>query len=131
MKVLSITEPMATLISTGKKHIETRSWKTNYRGKLLIHSSKTKIRKEWKENKELMSLLEDNELNYGKIICECNLDDCILMTESFIDEIKKNHQEYICGIYEVGRYAWVLSDIKILDKKIDVKGSLGLWNYDE
>ena len=38
MKVLSITEPFATLIKNKKKFIETRSWKTNYRGKILIHA---------------------------------------------------------------------------------------------
>ena len=30
MKVLSLTEPYATLILEGKKGIETRSWKTSY-----------------------------------------------------------------------------------------------------
>lgn len=34
MKVLSLTEPYATLIKNGIKTIETRSWKTNYRSKL-------------------------------------------------------------------------------------------------
>ena len=28
MKVLSLTEPYATLIKDGKKKVETRSWKT-------------------------------------------------------------------------------------------------------
>lgn len=46
MKVLSLTEPYATLIKNGIKTIETRSWKTNYRGKLYIHASSTKIPKE-------------------------------------------------------------------------------------
>lgn len=31
-EVLSLTEPFATLIKEKKKLIETRSWKTNYRG---------------------------------------------------------------------------------------------------
>ena len=39
MKVLSIVEPYATLIKENKKIIETRSWKTNYRGELYIHAS--------------------------------------------------------------------------------------------
>ena len=30
MKVLSLTEPYATLIKEGKKKVETRSWKTSY-----------------------------------------------------------------------------------------------------
>lgn len=38
MKVLTIKEPWATLIIDGYKMYEFRSWKTNYRGKILIHS---------------------------------------------------------------------------------------------
>ena len=52
MKVLSLTEPYATLIAKGIKTIETRSWKTNYRGKLYIHASSTKISKEYKNNEK-------------------------------------------------------------------------------
>ena len=66
MKVLSIKEPFATLIKAGKKKIETRSWKTSYRGKLYIHASSTKIPREWKEDKPLMELLGANSLNNGK-----------------------------------------------------------------
>ena len=39
MKVLSLTEPCATLIREKKKLVETRSWKTSYRGELYIHKS--------------------------------------------------------------------------------------------
>lgn len=39
MKVLSLTEPYATLIKNEIKTIETRSWKTNYRG--IIYSCKS------------------------------------------------------------------------------------------
>ena len=45
MKVLSIIEPWATLIKEKKKVIETRSWKTSYRGELYIHASNKKINK--------------------------------------------------------------------------------------
>lgn len=69
MKVLSLTEPYATIIKEGKKKIETRSWKTNYRGKLYIHASSTKIPKEYRENKDLMNLVDINNLNYGYIVC--------------------------------------------------------------
>ena len=34
MKVLSLLEPWASLIKENKKKIETRSWKTSYRGEL-------------------------------------------------------------------------------------------------
>ena len=51
MKVLSLTEPYATLIKKGVKTIETRSWKTNDRGKLYIHASSTRIPREYKANR--------------------------------------------------------------------------------
>lgn len=104
MKVLSLTEPYATLIKIGKKQVETRSWKTSYRGELYIHASRTKIPKEYKNNVELMNLVVDNAYNFGKIICRCELVDCIYMTKSYVNMMKdNNYQEYICGEYEVGR----------------------------
>lgn len=130
MKVLSIIEPYATLIKLNKKKIETRSFKTNYRGELYIHASSTKISKEWFNNKELMSLVLDNNLNFGYIICKCNLVDCIYMDEEFLEKIKRDRLEYICGDYKLGRYAWVLEDIEVLDNPIYAKGKLGIWNYD-
>lgn len=131
MKVLSLTEPYATLIKEGIKTIETRGWKTNYRGPLYIHASSTKIPRAYKENKALMELVDLNNLNYGKIVCSCELVDCILMTDDFIEKIKKNEDEYICGVYEVGRYAWILKDIKVISEEKKVKGKLGIWEYNE
>ncbi len=130
MKVLSLTEPCATLIKEKKKLIETRSWKTDYRGELYIHASATSIPKDWKEDKEFMSLLDDTPLNFGYIICKCTLVDCIYMTKEYVTNMKKNnHQEYICGKYEVGRYAWILENITPLEHPIKAKGQLNVWNY--
>ena len=130
MKVLSIKEPFASLIKNNIKHIETRSWKTNYRGELYIHASFTKIPKAYKDNKELMSLVDINDLNYGNIICMCDLVDCVEMTDEFINDIKKNKKnEYITGIYSNGRYAWIFKNIEILDNPIKAKGHLGIWNF--
>ena len=41
MKVLTIKQPWASLIINSYKKYEFRSWKTNYRGKILIHAGKT------------------------------------------------------------------------------------------
>ena len=131
MKVLSLREPMATLIKEKKKLIETRSWKTSYRGELYIHASSTSIPKEWKNNKELMDLVGNNPLSYGNIICKCNLVDCVYMTKEYVKSIKKdNYQQYICGIFKEGRYAWILENIEILDNPIKAKGHLSIWNYE-
>ena len=127
MKVISIKEPYATLIKEKKKRIETRSWKTNYRGEIYIHASISANLNNLKP--ELKELFDEEQLNYGNVICKCNLIDCIYMTKEYIEEIKeKNNQEYLCGLYEEGRYAWILDDIKEI-KSISAKGQLNIWNY--
>ena len=129
MKVLTIKEPFATLIKNKIKYIETRSWKTNYRGELYIQAGVAKLSKEVKERKELSYLYNEDDLNYGYIICKCKWIDCIEMTEEFIEKEKqKNTNNFIAGRYEVGRYAWVLDEIEPI-KPIRVKGQLGIWNY--
>ena len=126
MKVLTIKEPWASLIANGYKEYEFRSWKTNYRGELFIHASlstKNNI------SNEVLDLIKDMKLNNGYIICKCKLVDCVYMTEDFINNIKNNnHIEYICGDYQLGRYAWILDDIEVVEP-IEVKGKLGIWNY--
>jgi hypothetical protein len=38
MKALTLYAPWAMLMATNHKHIETRTWYTNYRGYVAIHS---------------------------------------------------------------------------------------------
>lgn len=40
MKVITIKQPWATLIAKGYKEYEFRTWKTNYRGDILIHAGR-------------------------------------------------------------------------------------------
>lgn len=129
MKVLSIKEPFATLICNGDKTIETRSWKTNYRGEILIHASGKSLAKEYLDNPFVVDLIGGMKFNYGNIICKCELVDCIHMDEVFIDNIKKNTKEYNLGLYELGRYAWILKNVQPI-VPISAKGKLNLWNYD-
>lgn len=39
MKCLSIRQPFAELIISGRKSIELRPWNTNFRGQFLVHAS--------------------------------------------------------------------------------------------
>ena len=63
MKVLTLKEPFATLIKNKVKYIETRSWKTNYRGEIYIHAGISKISKEVKERPGLSKLYNESDLN--------------------------------------------------------------------
>ncbi len=131
MKVLTVKQPFAALITSNKKKIETRSWKTNYRGELYIHAGMKKVTKDVLDRPGLIDLIKDDNYDqYGFIICKCILKDCIYMTKEYIEKIKHDYpDEFICGRYEIGRYAWILDDIEVLKKPIGVKGQLGIWNY--
>lgn len=129
MKVLTIREPFASLIKNRVKCIETRSWKTNYRGEIYIHAGKNKVDFNDNRIKKLLKYIPNEKMQYGKIICKCNLIDCIYMDSDYIDMISKNKKEYLCGRYEPGRYAWVLEIVSILEVPIEAKGQLGIWNF--
>ena len=129
MKVISIKEPFATLISNGTKKIETRSWKTNYRGEIFIHASGKSLAKEFLTNDYVVDLIKDMDMNYGNIICRCNLVDCIYMDEVFLEYIEQNPTEYNVGEYKLGRYAWIMEDIELI-YPIPAKGRLNIWNFD-
>lgn len=125
MKTLTIKEPWASLIVSGYKEYEFRSWKTNYRGKILIHAGKSLERNQAKKFKEY-----NLEYSCGEIIGEADLVDCIKVTEQFDNELKKKNS-LVYGNNHIDNYAWKLENIKKYEKKIKVNGKLGLWNYEK
>ena len=126
VRVLSIKEPFASLIKDGKKKIETRSWKTNYRGEIYIHASLTKS----KLDERIMELNKLVTPMPGYVLCKCTLKDCVYMDETFIKDIQKNRKEYLYGNYEAGRYAWIIENVVVIDPFL-AKGKLGIWHFDE
>jgi hypothetical protein len=134
VKALTIKQPWATLIALGGKNIETRSWKTNYRGSLLIHAGKT-IDKVACKMPEIYKVMEDYQYHTGVIIAKCNLVACQKVIEdsgtyAITDgRLMITDNEYDFGDYTVGRYAWILSNIEVLDKYIPAKGQLSLWEF--
>ena len=125
MKTLTIREPWATLIIEGYKKYEFRSWKTNYRGKILIHTSKV-------IEKNTIERFNEYSLNYkcGYIIGEADIVDCIKVDKKFNDGLKKINPLVYDRSNHVGIYAWKLKNVKKYDKPIPCKGKLGLWNYE-
>ena len=124
MKVITIKQPWATLIAEGIKKYEFRSWKTNYRGKLLIHAGSSVDREYMKLYKNL-----GFEFPTKRIIAEVTLEDCLEFDDELNDKlIKENNIAY--GNYRRTGFAWKLKDIKKLDIDKEVNGQLGLWNYD-
>jgi len=126
MKVLTIREPWASLIVNGYKKYEFRSWKTNYRGKLLIHAG---INIE----KNMLSRFKEYDIDCvkGAIIGEVDLVDCILVDKQFNDMLRNIDPIVYGRSNHVETYAWKLENVIKYDKPIYCKGKLGLWNYDK
>ena len=125
MKVLTVKEPWASLIINGYKMYEFRSWKTSYRGKILIHAGKS-------IEKNNLDLFNDYNLDYsfGYIIGEVELEDCILVDGKMQDELASKDKLVYGRNNHVGLYAWKLSNIVKYknEDRIKVNGKLGLWN---
>lgn len=125
MKALTIKEPWATLVIEGYKEYEFRSWKTKYRGKILIHAGMT-------IEKDMLNRFSCYNLEYtpGSIIGEAILTDCILVDEYFNKKLRDMNEVVYGKSNHTETYAWKLEEIKKYDKPIPVKGKLGLWNYE-
>lgn len=125
MKVLTIREPWASLIIEGYKEYEFRSWKTNYRGKILIHAGLN-------IEKNNLVKFKDYDINIqkGKIIGEAMLTDCVKVTEDFQKELLKKDKIVYGQSDHASDYAWKLENVIKYEEPISVKGKLGLWNHE-
>lgn len=124
VKVLTLKQPWATLVAEGIKKYEFRTWKTNYRGKVLIHAGAGVDKKE-------LSRFKDLNLEYPskKIIAEVEIEDCLELDDKLNDKIiQENNIAY--GSKKRTGYAWKLKNVKKIDINKEINGKLGLWNID-
>lgn len=131
MKVLTLIQPWATLVILGEKKIETRSWKTNYRGEIAIHAGK-KVDKSvfeepyYKDIFKKYNLTPDNIIR-SAIIGTCSIID-VKRTEELVGVISERERAF--GNYCPDRFGWILDDIKPIQPIRNVKGMLGFWSFD-
>lgn len=123
MKVLSIKQPWASLIVQQRmKDIENRTWKTNFRGRILIHASSIPVKEGWEALTRIQS---------WSIPCEPDIKrlpkGAIIGSVEIVDCTKNNPSIWA----EKDAYNWVLAHPILFKKPImDVKGKLGLWEYE-
>lgn len=142
MKALTLIQPWATLVAIGAKKIETRSWKTNYRGPLAIHAAKgfPYFAKQACWAVEFFQPLNNagfnifnldtgaTDLPLGKVLATCELVDVVQIIQGVKIPLGG---EWHFGDYSVGRYMWFLANVEALPAPISAKGSLGLWEWKE
>lgn len=129
MKALSIRQPWANAIALGLKTAEIRTWKTDYRGLLLIHASKT-----IQNNDEATGFVERIYQKYGStkrhahaqpcgvIIALAELTDCV-------PALTMPNIHYISGGVAITKddYAFLLDNVTPI-RPYEYKGQLGLFD---
>lgn len=118
MKTLSLKQPFAELVVSGKKTIELRNWNTKFRGKFLIHASKIPDSKSMKK-------FGFDKLPVGVIVGEAELKEVKKYEKE--KEHKKDMNKHLANS-SWGKYGFVLENIKRIDP-IPAKGMLGFWEF--
>jgi len=101
-KAISLKQPWANLVASGKKTIETRKWTTNFRGKIVICSSQ-----------------KPSIAPAGYALCTAEL--------YHIEPMKRQHEEKACIKIYPGAFSWFLKNIRPFKNPIPVKGKLGIF----
>lgn len=124
LKVLTLRQPWATLVSEGIKRYEFRSWKTKYRGKVLIHAGAGIDKEDMKKYKNV-----NLEFPSKKILAVVEIEDCLELDEELNNKILSENNIAYGNKVRTG-YAWKLNNIKKINYDKEVNGQLGLWNID-
>jgi len=123
LKCLSISQPFADLIISGKKTIELRKWNTNFRGEFLIHAPiKIKIEdcKRLKITKKLVT---------GVIIGKAELYD--VKKYNSLKEVKNDQKFHFASKnFQDKTFGFKIKNVKPLRIPIPWKGQLGFFDVE-
>lgn len=113
MKCLSVQQPWAWLLATGRKDIENRTWPTALRGWVLLHAGK-KVDREAMVELTRRGLLHGTEtMALGAIVGAMRIDDCVTTSAS---------------PWFSGPYGFVIGRAVILERPMEMPGMLGFFN---
>lgn len=131
VKAISLHQPWATLLASGVKRYETRSWPTRHRGPLVIHAGKT-----W--NDEIL-----HECLVGPLAAALHAA-CVLGSElplgAFVGVVEvvackptyggihESGAEWALGDWSPGRFAWDCQNARRLERPIPARGYQRIWN---
>ena len=123
MKCLSISQPFADLIISGKKNIELRNWNTKFRGEFLIHAP-IKIRA-----KDCKRLKIKKKLVTGAIVGKATIYDVKKYVSA--KEVKVDQKFHFASKdFFNKKYGFMLKNAKPFRIQIPWKGKLGFFEVE-
>jgi predicted transcriptional regulator len=121
-KCLSLKQPFAELIVSGRKTIELRKWNTRFRGEFLIHASKSIDTQACRSCN-----IDASSLVTGAIVGSARLYH-VKLYQSKEEFIADQDKHFAIAAYMTHKYGFLLADIKRFYKPIPLKGQLGFFN---
>lgn len=141
-KIITLTQPWASLVALGAKKYETRSWKTEYRGPLLIHAATslkpvgglTGLYDICTESPFFEALFggdslfsKPEDLPRGVIVASCLLEECIQSPGWMPPGCPTPEEDF--GDWTEGRWAWELRRVRSTFP-IRYRGAQGIRDVD-
>ncbi len=117
MKALSLKQPWAELLISGKKKIEIRKWNTSFRGKFLVHASKS-------PDKKALEKFNLKDIKYGAIIGKAELAEIKKYKDD--DEFEKDNSLHLANS-SFGRYGFIIKNPERI-APISCPGKLNFWD---
>lgn len=120
MRALSIRQPWAHSILYLGKNVENRPRITHYRGTIALHASQGMYEDDFDYVR--------NELGYRRLPSSDEIAaGAIVGFADIVDVITKKTASAKFDEWFVGKFGYVLSNVVILKKPVEVKGALGFW----
>lgn len=131
MKCLSIQQPWASLICSGIKDVENRSWRINNApGKILIHAGKT-----MRDNKDNMPLfyniIIENAIIEGRLPKWKDMPRCAIIGYADIVDFVENSDSIWAQEGPGAEWKWVIENSRLFKEPIPYKGKQGLFEVPE
>lgn len=134
MKAITIIQPWASLIISGQKRVENRTWATEYRGPLLIHAGQNYDQAGYEFLRGLgIDALGPQDAPRGVILGRVDLVDIVAKRS------RGTCQQLLGGEFDEhllqgdplasGPICWVLRNPQPLPVPIPASGKLGIWEF--
>lgn len=110
MRALTVRQPWASLIASGAKRIENRTWRPPAAlmgQRIAIHAGAG-----WDKRGEGFTPARKGELPQSRVVCTAVIDRVVEASDD---------------PFWIGPLGWVLRDVQPVDDATPTRGSLGLW----
>jgi hypothetical protein len=132
VRALTVCQPYATLIMSGDKRVENRTWPVKYRGRIYIHAGKSR---EWLSVRSVdgvdfcaMTQRPVAELPFGFVLGVATLVDCLPIHEIREGKHDRTHPWLREHQHTEGPWCWIFAPKPQAIDPVPWKGAQGVFD---